>query len=63
MSVTRATVCTAAACLLTGCGAILHGSRQNIDVQSSPSGATVETAPSTGTYTTPTNLNLERKNS
>jgi len=63
MSVTRATVCTAAACLLTGCGAILHGSRQNIDVQSSPNGATVETAPSTGTYTTPTNLNLERKNS
>lgn len=52
-----------AACLLTGCGAILHGTRQNIDVQSSPAGAKVETTPATGTYTTPTTLNLERKNS
>jgi hypothetical protein len=46
-----------------GCGAIMHGARQNIDVQSSPSGAKVETSPSTGTFTTPTVLDLERKNS
>ena len=52
-----------AAVLLTGCGAIMHGARQNIDVQSSPVGAKVETSPATGTYTTPTTLNLERKNS
>jgi len=63
MSLARTTISISAACLLTGCGAILHGSRQRVDVQSSPSGAQVETAPSTGTYTTPTNLNLERKNS
>ena len=41
----------------------MHGGRQNIDVQSSPSGAKVETSPSSGTFTTPTTLNLERKNS
>jgi hypothetical protein len=48
--------------LLTACGAILHGPRQMIDVQSSPAGAKVETTPPSGTYTTPTSLNLERKN-
>ena len=48
---------------LTGCGALLHGPRQDIDVQSSPAGAKVETAPASGTYTTPTRLSLERKNS
>lgn len=51
------------AILLTGCGALLHGPRQNIDVQSSPSGAKVETAPASGTYTTPSTISLERKNS
>jgi hypothetical protein len=48
--------------LLTGCGAIMHGTRQAIEVQSSPSGAKVQTSPEGGTYTTPTTLNLERKN-
>jgi hypothetical protein len=41
----------------------MHGGRQSIDVQSSPSGAKVETSPSTGSFTTPTVLDLERKNS
>ena len=41
----------------------MHGARQTIDVQSSPPGAKVETSPGTGTYTTPTVLDLERKNS
>jgi len=50
-----------AALFLSGCGAIMHGTRQNIDVQSSPNGAHVETAPASGTYTTPATLNLERK--
>src|SRR4051812_34563337 len=51
------------AVVLTGCGAILHGPRQNIDVQSSPSGAKVETSPPSGTYTTPSTISLERKHS
>jgi hypothetical protein len=59
----RVVVLSASVFLLAGCGAILHGSRQNLDVQSSPSGAHVETSPATGAYTTPTTLNLERKNS
>ena len=61
MFATRTLVPLASALLLSACGAILHGSRQNIDVQSSPTGAKVETAPATGTYTTPTTLDLERK--
>ena len=49
--------------LLTACGTIMHGPRQQIDVQSSPSGAKIEASPAIGTFTTPTTLNLERKNS
>ena len=49
------------ALFLSGCGAIMHGTRQNIEVQSTPSGAHVETNPTSGTYTTPATLNLERK--
>ncbi|MFL5613062.1 MAG: hypothetical protein ACJ796_05315 [Gemmatimonadaceae bacterium] len=56
-------VSIAAALFLTGCGAILHGTRQNIDVQSSPAGAKLELSPGSGTFATPTTLNLERKNS
>lgn len=47
--------------LLAACGTVMHGTRQNIDVQSSPSGVKVETSPATGTFTTPTTLDLERK--
>ena len=63
MSPTRSAVSLAMALLLSGCGQILHGPRQSIDVQTSPAGAKVETAPAAGTFTTPTLLNLERKNS
>ena len=63
MNVFRTAVSASSALLLVGCGAILHGTRQNIDVQSSPTGAKVETSPATGTFTTPTTLDLERKNS
>lgn len=59
----RSAILLPAAMLLAGCGAIMHGSRQNVDVQSSPSGAKIETSPSSGVFTTPTTLNLERKNS
>ena len=62
MNTTRTVLSVAAALVLSGCGAILHGPRQNIDVQTSPGGAKLETSPATGTYTTPTTLNLERKN-
>lgn len=59
----RIVVVAVTACFLSGCGALLHGTRQNIDVQTSPAGAKVETNPATGSFTTPTTLNLERKNS
>lgn len=49
---------------LSGCGLILGGgSRQTVQVQASPAGTKVTTTPSTGDYTTPTTLNLERKTS
>jgi hypothetical protein len=48
--------------LLASCGTILHGTRQLVTVQSSPSGAVVHISPDTGTFTTPVTLNLERKN-
>lgn len=48
---------------LAGCGLMFSGSRQSIQVQSSPDGTKVTTTPETGDYTTPTTLNLERKNS
>jgi hypothetical protein len=44
---------------LSGCGAIINGSRQNISATSTPDGATVT---GSGTqYTTPAILSLERK--
>ena len=49
--------------LLSGCGAIIHGTRQDITVQSDPAGATVATAEGPSTITTPATLNLERKRS
>jgi hypothetical protein len=62
MNANRVVLSVAAALVLSGCGAILHGPRQNIDVQTSPGGAKLETSPATGTFTTPATLNLERKN-
>lgn len=62
MEIRRAGAIAVAAFMFTGCGTIMHGPNQNIDVQSSPSGASVSTLPATGAFTTPTVLNLERKN-
>jgi len=64
--VSRMMSLTSAAALITslaGCGLIFSGSRQAIQVQSSPAAAKLTTTPVTGDYTTPTTLNLERKNS
>jgi len=47
---------------LPGCGLIFGGTHQIISVQSSPEAVKVTTTPATGEFTTPTNLNLERKN-
>ena len=49
--------------LLTGCGAIINGTRQDIHVQSDPAGATVATAEGPSSISTPTTLRLERKRS
>jgi len=49
------------AMLSAGCGVIFNGTHETIQVQSAPAGAKVETTPPTGTYTTPTQLSLERK--
>ncbi len=66
---TRTTSSIAAMAVLTllvpamsGCGLILGGgSRETIQVQASPADAKVTTSPSTGDFTAPTTLNLERK--
>lgn len=44
----------------TGCGAITQGTRQSIPVQSSPGAVSIDL--NGARYTTPTTLNLERKN-
>jgi predicted small secreted protein len=48
--------------LLAGCGTMLHGSRQDIAVQSSVAGATVQTSPASMSVNAPGTLSLERKN-
>lgn len=48
---------------LAGCGTIFGGTTETIHVGSSPMGATVTTRPETDTYTTPTSIELARKNS
>lgn len=50
------------ALLLTGCGAIMHGSRQDVFVQSSAAGTSVQASPSATTVTAPGTISLERKN-
>jgi hypothetical protein len=54
-------VCLLAVSLM-GCGALLQGSHQTINIQSSPSGAKVTVSPTGEEYTTPTSIRLERKN-
>jgi hypothetical protein len=58
---TRYVLLAAIAPLFTACGAIMHGSRQEIAVQSSVPGTTVQSVPVSTTVTTPGVLNLERK--
>jgi hypothetical protein len=59
----RLLACITTVSLLTGCGAVLHGSRQNVLVQSSTPGATVSITPGAQAVTAPSTLSLERKNS
>ena len=47
---------------LFGCGAIINGTRQTIQANSSPSGAMITISPTNEEYTTPASLSLERKN-
>ena len=47
---------------VAGCGLMFGGAHETIQVQSSPDGAKVTTTPPSGEYTTPTSINLERKN-
>jgi len=47
---------------VAGCGLMFGGAHETIQVQSSPDGAKVTTSPPTVEYTTPTSINLERKN-
>lgn len=45
----------------TGCGTLMNGTRQTVAIQSTPAGASVTTAPASGTSTTPGTIVLERK--
>ncbi len=57
-------ICTALLLpLVTGCGVIFGGTRETIQVQSSPRAAEITTTPPTATYTTPASISLERKHS
>lgn len=53
--------CLLLAALATGCGTIFGGTTQNVRVASSPNAAQVN-VPAGATYTTPTTLDLKRKN-
>ena len=55
-------LCLAFAFVTAGCGTIMNGTRQTVAIQSTPAGATVITAPASGTSTTPGSIALERKN-
>jgi hypothetical protein len=46
---------------LAGCGTLMGGSTQTIQVNSAPSSATLTTSPEAGTFSTPASLMLERK--
>lgn len=62
MKAIRFLAIVASTSLLGGCGTMLHGSRQDIMVQSSVPGAMVQTSPLSSSVTAPGMLNLERKN-
>ncbi len=48
---------------LSGCALIFGGSTKTITVNSSPPGAVITTSPAMGQFTTPTAIELDRKNS
>lgn len=52
----------AALILVTSCGTIFNGTRQNVSVITAPDRARVQVDPGGQTFTTPTTLDLERKN-
>lgn len=60
-SAVRIPVVLALAMSAAGCGVMFGGTTKNISVTSAPSAAVITTQPSTGMYTTPTTLSLERK--
>jgi predicted small secreted protein len=62
MKYTRILVLLSSALLLAGCGTMLHGPRQDILVQSSVPGASVQSSPTSVTVAAPGTLSLERKN-
>jgi hypothetical protein len=59
----RTAVVSALALVLPGCGTLVGGTRQTINVSSVPDGATVRTNPITSDHVTPAQIRLERKNS
>lgn len=61
--ITRRAAPLALICLLTGCGAIIHGTRQDITAQSALEEARLTINPEGSVRTTPATLNLERKRS
>ena len=62
MRIIRLVVAATSTAMLAGCGAIMHGARQDISVQSSVPGTTVQATPSSMSVVAPGVLNLERKN-
>lgn len=60
-SLRPALVALALVFVLSGCGAIIHGTRQTITATSTPDSATVTTNPPSETTVTPATLHLERK--
>ncbi len=63
MNIIRLRMAAASTMMLAGCGTLLHGARQDISVQSSVPGATVQATPSSMSVAAPGVLNLERKHS
>ena len=59
----RLTLTLALALALSGCGVLIGGTTKTISVGSDPTSARLTTEPLTGSYTTPTVLELERKKS
>ena len=49
--------------LVAGCGVLFGGTTKSISITSAPSAATINTQPPTNVFTTPTSMELERKNS